>query len=71
MAWIRTVLREVFGLFADDANFAITILAWLLVVWLALPRFGLESAWRGIILFAGLALILVENATRRARQQVT
>jgi hypothetical protein len=33
MSWIKTVLREVFGLFVDDGSFAIAILAWLLLVW--------------------------------------
>lgn len=68
MSWMRTVLREVFGLFVDDGSFAIAILAWLLLVWLVLPRLGVEAGWTGLILFAGLALILVESATRRARQ---
>lgn len=68
MGWIRTVLREGLGLFVDDGSFAVAILAWLLLVWLVLPRLGVEAVWTGIILFAGLALILVESATRRARR---
>lgn len=67
MGWVRTVLSELFGLFVDDGSFAIAILAWLLLVWLVLPRLGVEAAWMGIILFAGLTLILVESAMRRAR----
>ncbi len=68
MSWIRTVLREVFGLFVDDGSFALAIVAWLLLVWLVLPRLGVDARWTGVILFAGLALILVESVTRRARR---
>lgn len=65
MSWIKTVLREVFGLFVDDGSFALAIVAWLLLVWLVLPGLGIEASWIGVILFAGLALILLESATRR------
>ncbi len=68
MTWIRTVLREVFGLFVDDGSFAVAILAWLLLVWLVLPRLGVAAGWTGVILFAGLASILAESATRSARR---
>ena len=68
MSWIRTILREIFGLFVDDAGFALAILAWLAVVGLVFPRLGVSSAWDGAILFAGLALILVESVTLRAKR---
>lgn len=68
MRWIGTVLREIFGLFVDDGSFAVAILVWLAVVWLVLPRLAVPAVWVGPVLFAGLALILVESATRRARR---
>lgn len=67
MGWIRTVMRELFGLFVDDGSFAVAILAWLLLVWLGL-RFGVGAGWAGLIMVAGLALILLESAVRRARR---
>ncbi len=66
MSWMRTIFREVFGLFVDDAGFALAILAWV-VVCLVISRLGLASAWAGIILFTGLAVILAESAVRRSR----
>jgi hypothetical protein len=66
MRWMSTIAREVFGLFVDDGSFAIAILAWLAVVGLVLPRLGLAASWESLVLFAGLALILVESAARRA-----
>jgi uncharacterized membrane protein len=68
MGWIKTVASEIYGLFVDDVSFAVAILAWLLFVWLALSRLGIGSAWMGSALFAGLAMIFVESATRRARR---
>lgn len=67
MQWFRTIFREVFGLFVDDGSFAIAILVWLAVAWLLLPRLGVFSRWNGLILFAGLGLILVESTMRYVR----
>lgn len=69
MSWLKSIFREVFGLFVDDGSFAIAILAWLLLLWLALPRLPIPPVWHGVILFAGLVAILVESALRRARQR--
>ncbi len=68
MRWLNTVLREIWGLFVDDGSFALAIVIWLLLAWLVLPRLGIPPGWTGIILFAGLALILLESATRSARR---
>ena len=68
MAWIRTIAFEFIGLFVDDGSLAVAVLAWLAVVWLLLPRLPLPPALPPIILFAGLALILVESALRGARR---
>jgi hypothetical protein len=71
MRWFRTIFREIFGLFVDDGSFAITILVWLGVTRLLLPRLGVFSRWSGLILFAGLGLVLVESAMRYARSRQT
>lgn len=67
MAWLKTIWSEFFGLFVDDGSYAAAILLWLVAVWLILPRLGLPPALPPAILFAGLVVILVESATRRAR----
>ena len=69
MTWLRTILREIFGLFVDDGSFAVWILGWLgLTVFLA-PHLGLVSRWNGFFLFAGLAVILVWSAMRASPLQ--
>lgn len=67
MPWLRSILTEIWGLFVDDGSFALAILIWLAVCWLVLPRFGVPPQAEGPILFAGLAIVLVESAFRRAR----
>ncbi|HEX4765629.1 MAG TPA: hypothetical protein VH414_05055 [Lichenihabitans sp.] len=61
------LLREAYGLIVDDATLAAAILAWIAVVWLLDRGGALAPAWGGIVLFVGLALIVIENAVRRAR----
>jgi len=68
MQWFKVIFREIFGLFVDDGSFAIAIIVWLGIVWLLLPRLGDFSRWNSVILFAGLACILVESTLRRARR---
>ncbi len=68
MRWLKAIVAELFGLFVDDGAFALAIIVWLGAVRLVLPRLNVPTAWGGIILFAGLALILVESATRRSRR---
>jgi hypothetical protein len=66
MAWLRTIAAELLGLFVDDAGFAVAILAWLAVTWFA--RSALPPLWSSVILFAGLAAILIESVVRRSRR---
>jgi hypothetical protein len=68
MRWLKTISSEIFGLFVDDGSFALAILVWLALVGFVLLRLAMPMAWGGIILFAGLALILLESAMRRARR---
>jgi putative exporter of polyketide antibiotics len=69
MQWFKSIVREIFGLFVDDGSFALAILAWLSVVWLLLYRPFVSARWAGLLLFAGLGLILLESATRYARRR--
>ena len=68
MNWLRTVLAELWGLFVDDGRYAFTIVAWLLLVWRAVPLLGFGSGWNALVLAAGLLAILAESALRRARR---
>ncbi len=69
MKWLKNILREIFGLFVDDGSFALAILIWLAVVRWATPHLNIPSRATGIILFAGLALILTQSATRYSRRK--
>ena len=64
MRRISLIPRELFGLFVDDASFALTILVWLTACALLLPRVPLALAWHGVLLFTGLAVILVWHCLR-------
>jgi hypothetical protein len=66
--WLRSTLREVWGLFVDDGSLAIAILVWVGALWL-LPASDAPERWKGLILFAGLGLILMESALRYARKK--
>jgi hypothetical protein len=68
MSWLKLIWREAYGLFVDDVSLALAILAWLAVSY-GLFRAGIVAdAWRGPLLFAGLAVIFAENTLRRARK---
>lgn len=67
MSWLRTIVREIFGLFVDDGKFALLILVWLGLTAFLLPRLEWLPRWRGVIMFGGLALILIGSATRYSR----
>jgi membrane protein implicated in regulation of membrane protease activity len=65
---LRTIFREIFGLFVDDVSFAVLILVWLGLTALLLPHLGWVPRWRGFILFFGLAAILMGSAIRYVRR---
>jgi hypothetical protein len=64
MVALRKIVRELIGLFVDDGSLAAIVLVWIGVCGLVLP----SAPWHGLILFLGLALILVENVLRGARK---
>ena len=68
MRWLSAVVSEVIGLFVDDAGFALAIAAWLLVFALLVSFTAVVSqAWAGLLLFAGLAAILVLGCLQATR----
>lgn len=69
MSWIKTISLEILGLFVDDVTFALAILAWVALSLFFLPHLGLTSPWQAIILFLGLAAILLESTLRYSRKK--
>ena len=68
MSWLRTVLAELWGLFVDDGRYALAIVVWLLLAWLALPLLHLGGGWDALVFAAGLFAILAVSLLRRARR---
>lgn len=69
MAWLKTAWRELLGMFIDDGSFALAIVIWLVLVKLLLGHADLLPWWQALIVFGGLAAILVESVLRRARRR--
>lgn len=68
MQWIRNIVREIAGLFVDDGSFALAILGWVGLLWVFRYRLA-GFALGGVLLFAGLGVILVESLIRFARHR--
>jgi hypothetical protein len=65
MGWLAAIAKEIWGLFVDDIGLAIASLIWIALVWLGAHWLGPAAA---PALFAGLAVILLTSALRRAGQ---
>ncbi len=64
---LRTVVRELVGLFVEDRLFALAIALWLLATAaIAALSIGTPEI-RGLVLFLGLAAVLVGGVVRGAR----
>ena len=68
MSWLKTIWTEFVGLFIDDLSFAIAIVIWLITAYGLFHMNLVPAFWRGPLLFAGLAVIFVENTLRRSRK---
>ena len=66
MSRVVAVLRKGFGLLVGDGRLAAATVACLLLAWVVLPHLTRSAEWGGPILFAGLAVILVQGTVRRA-----
>lgn len=67
MSVIRTIIAELVGLFIDDGLFAAAVVIWILLIGLVAPTLDVPALWRSVLMFAGLAVILIESVARRAR----
>ena len=61
---VATALRQLWGLFVEDASFTLGILGSLVIAAFGFPALGLRDAWRGPALFVLLAVVLLENVRR-------
>ena len=69
MKFLNSVAGELFGMFVDDGSLAIGILIWAgVIAALQASRF-LPPALAGLVLFLGLAALLLENVLRRSRNR--
>jgi hypothetical protein len=69
MKWLRTGTRELVGLFVDDGAFAAFIITWISFICVALPKMDLPMVYKGMLLAAGLLVILLGSTTRRSRNR--
>jgi hypothetical protein len=66
---LRLIRDELWSVFVDDGVFAGAIVVWLVVAWGAFPRLALPGWLPAVLLFAGLATILVYGALRGTRKR--
>ncbi|MEE7490613.1 hypothetical protein SAMN02799622_01782 [Methylobacterium sp. UNC378MF] len=63
---IRAIARELLGLVVDDVGFAAATLGWIAFVWVFATMAPQPVPWMAILLFCGVAAILVESVLRRS-----
>jgi hypothetical protein len=63
---VATALRELWGLFVEDASLTLGILGCVLIAAFTFPALRLRDEWRGPVLFVLLAIVLWENVRRSA-----
>jgi hypothetical protein len=67
MKALKTIARELFGLFVDDGSLALAILALLaLTAWLARGSLLVDASQAAVLLVAGTIAVLLENIVRSA-----
>lgn len=62
-------IREVLGLFVDDSSLAAALIAWIIVVALAVRGLGLDRTWGAPILAVGCLAILLVNVRAAANRR--
>jgi hypothetical protein len=61
-------MKELWGLFVEDATLTIGTLACVALAAFVLPRVGIPTHWRAPALFIAVALMLLENVYRGAHK---
>ncbi|HKX07219.1 MAG TPA: hypothetical protein VJN67_03465 [Stellaceae bacterium] len=70
MGAIKTILRELVGLFIDDGSLAAGAVMWAAICGWGLPLLGVSARAEAALLVLGLGLLLLENS-RRASGRVS
>jgi hypothetical protein len=65
MKTIKTIFRELFGLFVDDGSLALAILALLAAVALLVHETLLDMNQAAVLLVAGNIVVLIESVVRK------
>lgn len=65
---VRLALRELWGLFVEDATLTVGALVCIALAAFVAPRIGVAPRWRAPSLFVVVALMLLENVYRGARK---
>ncbi len=65
---MKVLIKELAGLFVEDRYFAAAIALWLTATLATLAVRVVPSRAGGIVLFGGLALILIVSVARAARR---
>jgi hypothetical protein len=60
-------LKQVYGLFVDDGALSLAICVWLLIAWFALPFVSVSPSVRPVVMFAGLAALMLDSVRRGSR----
>jgi len=66
MGTLRTILRELVGLFIDDGSLAAGAVVWAAICGWGLPALGVGAQARAALLILGFAALLLENTVRAA-----
>jgi hypothetical protein len=67
MNWLANGFKQIYGLFVDDGLLSLAICAWLLLAWFVLPHVIASASARPVVLFAGLAALLMDSVRRASR----
>jgi hypothetical protein len=68
MSAFRVAVKELWGLFVEDATLTIGTLECVALAAFVLPRVGIPTHWRAPALFIAVALMLLENVYRASRR---
>ncbi len=67
MSTFSTAVRELWGLFVEDASFTLGMIVCLIIAIFVFPHTPIPLSWRGPLLFVMLAAVLVENVVRSGK----
>lgn len=69
MSGQHAVWRKVASMFLGERDLVVPVLVWVIVCWLLVSRAIGSPFTQGIVLFAGLAVILMYGVVRGARRR--